>query len=189
MKSVPRLAKEISPDLPEDLRQHLITDHHYTYRASIHWQDADTLELSLYYDDVDWNRSTHAINYVTLSNNPAKVLLTRGIVLQSSVLFDFDRFNLKPEAEKEWPKVKAYVDRHKGATFSIEGHCDNAGTDAYNLELSRKRAQTVADWLNGHGVAKSSLKVTGYGKSKPKYPNDSEAHREGNRRVEIKLAQ
>jgi len=190
MKFVPRSTKEISPDLPEDLRQHLITDHHYTYRASVRWHEAETIELSLYYDDVNWNRTTHAINYVTLSNTPAKVLLKRtGVVLPSAVLFDFDRFNLKPGAGDALSNVKAYfVDKNPAATFSIEGHCDDAGTDAYNVELSRKRARSVADWLSAHGVSQSSLEVKGYGKSQPKYPNDTEEHRAGNRRVEIRLA-
>ena len=85
--------------------------------------------------------------------------------------------------------MAANITARHGARISVEGHCDDVGADASNLELSRKRACTVADWLTAHGVSPALVTVRGYGKSKPKYPSDSDVNRARNRRVEIIMSQ
>jgi outer membrane protein OmpA-like peptidoglycan-associated protein len=67
----------------------------------------------------------------------------------------------------------------------IEGHTDNTGKTARNMELSQQRADAVAKWLTGHGVDASRIKTVGLGDTKPEVPNDSDAHKAQNRRTEF----
>jgi len=70
--------------------------------------------------------------------------------------------------------------------FSIEGHTDDTGSDGYNLELSRRRAASVARYLSQAGVAEARLALSGVGKANPAMPGKSEEARQANRRVVIK---
>jgi len=67
----------------------------------------------------------------------------------------------------------------------IEGHTDNKGTPAHNQDLSQQRADAVAKWLVGHGIDAGRMKTIGHGDTKPEVPNDSDAHRQQNRRTEF----
>jgi outer membrane protein OmpA-like peptidoglycan-associated protein/streptogramin lyase len=108
------------------------------------------------------------------------------ITFASSILFDFNRYELKREAEVALSDIAAAIfDQHPGVHLVIEGHTDDVGSQSYNLKLSTQRAQSVADWLVQHGVKKSLIEVKGYGMSHPKVPNNSDENRERNRRVEI----
>jgi OmpA-OmpF porin, OOP family len=69
----------------------------------------------------------------------------------------------------------------------IMGHTCNIGSDRYNQDLSEKRAAAVKDYLVGTGIDAGRLRSKGYGESRPAVPNDSEAGREQNRRVELKV--
>ncbi len=69
--------------------------------------------------------------------------------------------------------------------LTIEGYTDSSGSYRNNLELSRRRAQTIADWLAERGIAPSRLKVAGYGSSRPIADNSTSQGRERNRRIEI----
>ncbi|HZR27814.1 MAG TPA: OmpA family protein [Terriglobales bacterium] len=111
-----------------------------------------------------------------------------GITVNDAVLFDFNKSDLKPAAEAVLQQIKSTViDQHPGSKLMVEGYTDNVGGDAYNLQLSNKRAQSVADWLQHHGVESSRLQTQGYGKEKPRFPNTSESNRAKNRRVEINV--
>lgn len=91
---------------------------------------------------------------------------------------DFSRGQLR-EAEAAFASPEL-----RGLAFEIGGHTDSQGTEAYNMELSRRRAQAVKDALCGDpGVDCAKLQVKGYGKSQPVAPNDDEAGRAKNRRV------
>ncbi len=108
------------------------------------------------------------------------------VSLASAILFDFDKSNLKAEAEAVLAEIKrGIIDQHPGARLVVEGHTDDVGSQTYNLGLSSRRASSVAEWLVKHGVSRSRLVARGYGKSRPKYPNTSELNRARNRRVEI----
>ncbi len=71
----------------------------------------------------------------------------------------------------------------------VEGHTDNRGNADYNLDLSKRRAASVAAWLGSHGVAPSRLESQGYGLTKPIETNDTDAGRLANRRVEFKITE
>ncbi len=107
------------------------------------------------------------------------------LVLDESLLFDFDRSELKAEAERALSSIYALsLAPVPGAPVEIEGHTDDKGASAYNRDLSRRRAETVRGWLTAHGRT-SSLRIQAYGETRPRVPNDTDAHRKLNRRVEL----
>lgn len=115
----------------------------------------------------------------------------KAFVTPAEVLFDFDKFDLKPEASPTLQAIAAELqDLPEGATVSVDGHTDAEGTDAYNEDLSTKRAQAVATWLRTEGgVPADRITTKGYGESAPAAPNDTEADRALNRRVVVTLTE
>ncbi len=114
--------------------------------------------------------------------------------LSADVLFDFDKADLKPEAEPQLVELATVVKGYPGASVAIEGHSDGKGADAYNQTLSEKRAASVAQWLVAKaGASAPQLHTRGWGKTKPIAPNtkpngaDDPDGRAKNRRVEITI--
>jgi outer membrane protein OmpA-like peptidoglycan-associated protein len=106
-------------------------------------------------------------------------------------LFDFDKSNLRPEAEATLQAALPEILTAGGNPARIEGHTDGKGSDAYNLRLSEARGRTVRDWLVASGAISPSTPVKGFGKRMPIAPNttpdgrDDPEGRQKNRRVEI----
>jgi outer membrane protein OmpA-like peptidoglycan-associated protein len=106
-------------------------------------------------------------------------------------LFDFDKSNLRPEAEETLKAAGPEIAKLGGKPTRIEGHTDAKGTDAYNQRLSEARATTVRAWLAGQGLVPASTPIKGFGKTKPVAPNttadgrDDPDGRQTNRRVEV----
>ncbi len=120
---------------------------------------------------------------VVMEENKCSVKLT----MASGILFDFNKYNLKPKARTVLDSVIDFLKTYKYTQLIVEGHTDNVGSEGYNLELSKKRANSVAKYLVRKGIPKTKIKTVGYGESKPRYPNDTELNRAKNRRVEIKV--
>jgi outer membrane protein OmpA-like peptidoglycan-associated protein len=110
----------------------------------------------------------------------------RGLVLTlGGVLFAFDSADLKPEASERIVRLAGFLIGAPDRSALIEGYTDDLGDDAYNLTLSRRRAETVRQALIDQGVSPARLVADGYGEAYPVAPNDSDANRQRNRRVEI----
>jgi OOP family OmpA-OmpF porin len=108
------------------------------------------------------------------------------ISLKSSVLFDFDKSTLKPEATEELHNAALKIKEFSNVRIIIEGHTDNIGTDAYNRDLSMRRAAAVKDFfISQEGMEKYEIESSGFGESRPIATNDTEEGRAMNRRVEI----
>jgi outer membrane protein OmpA-like peptidoglycan-associated protein len=108
------------------------------------------------------------------------------IALQSSVLFDFDKSELKPEAAKELQEVIQKIKSYGTPKVTVEGHTDSVGSLTYNKQLSEARAEAVRTFFQEKGgITSERIKTVGYGETKPLTSNDSEEGRELNRRVEI----
>ena len=106
--------------------------------------------------------------------------------LDASVLFDFDKALVKPEAVAAVRAAATQIASHPPGRILIEGHTDNVGAEAYNDQLSRARAQAVADLLRqSGGLEKFAIEVVGYGARRPLTSNATEADRQRNRRVDI----
>ncbi len=111
-------------------------------------------------------------------------------IAQSGILFEFDSAALHPDAVPALKAIAADIEKsHLNGLVRVEGYTDDAGTQDYNLALSRHRAATVAAWLvDKGGMDRSRVRVIAFGESSPAQPNDSDAHRQANRRVVIAVA-
>ncbi len=103
-----------------------------------------------------------------------------------NVLFDFDRSNLRPEADAILTPVLEMLQRHPALSVDIEGHADWMGSDAYNIGLSQRRAQAVVEWLVAQGIARERLNAVGKGEREPIASNETAEGRQLNRRVEVR---
>jgi peptidoglycan-associated lipoprotein len=101
------------------------------------------------------------------------------------VHFEFDRFNLRPDAVKILDDAVATLKDNADLKIQIEGHTCNIGTTEYNLALGERRAGSVREYLISRGVDASRLSIISYGEEKPKYDNSTEANRKLNRRAAL----
>jgi outer membrane protein OmpA-like peptidoglycan-associated protein len=107
-----------------------------------------------------------------------------------NIYFDFDKATFKTESYSELNKLEAMLRQNGNVKVEIGGHTDGVGNGAYNIFLSRKRAEAVKDYLTKKGIDARRVKAVGYGKTKPLATNDDENEgRELNRRVEFKVIQ
>ncbi len=109
----------------------------------------------------------------------------RASLVLEGVNFEFDSAKLTAASSTTLDSVAASLREWSDVRVQIEGHTDSVGADAYNLQLSRKRAESVRDYLVAKGVDRSRLAAVGYGESKPVTENSTEAGRARNRRVEL----
>src|SRR5437762_9256961 len=99
--------------------------------------------------------------------------------------FDFDKANVKPEYRDILNRIAGILMTLKGYTIAVYGYTDDIGTQTYNLQLSRRRAEAVRDFLMETGISPTIMSTKGFGKSDPRVSDDSEQARAANRRVEI----
>lgn len=110
----------------------------------------------------------------------------RGLVVNmGDVLFDFGKYDLRPEAREKLAKLSGIILAHSGLELAIEGHTDNVGSDELNQKLSEKRAETVRAYLIQQGLAEASVTSRGLGETSPVVDNSTAEGRQRNRRVEI----
>ncbi len=107
-----------------------------------------------------------------------------------NIYFDFDKATFTTEAYGELNKLENMMRQNDAMIIELAGHTDAVGTKAYNVFLSKKRAEAVKDYLTKKGIDPRRIQAVGYGKSKPLASNDDEDEgRELNRRVEFKVLQ
>jgi len=109
--------------------------------------------------------------------------------IPSDVSFDTGRADIKANFRPILDRFAATLNDNPAATVSIVGHTDNTGSDAINQPLSVERAAHTRDYLGMRGVSPTRVVVEGRGASEPLAPNDSDANRARNRRVEIYVAE
>ncbi|HEX5035610.1 MAG TPA: OmpA family protein [bacterium] len=108
-----------------------------------------------------------------------------GRSITYGILFDTASDKIKPESEPTLTEVLALLNAQPALSLGIEGHTDAQGADAYNQDLSQRRAQSVVNWLAAKGVAAARLTASGFGKTKPVSDNATPQGRALNRRVEL----
>ncbi|MDI3305482.1 MAG: OmpA family protein [Acetobacteraceae bacterium] len=114
------------------------------------------------------------------------------ITMQNDVLFAFDKSDLRPEAESALSRVAEIIRQRHPREARIIGHTDSIGSEEYNLQLSKRRAEAVEQWLGANGGGMPPMQVEGRGESDPVAPNAVAGHdnpegRQKNRRVEVLL--
>lgn len=110
----------------------------------------------------------------------------RGMVVTlGDVLFDTSSAQLRGNASQDLDKLVSFLNEYPDRGLLVEGHTDNVGTEAFNLGLSRQRAESVTNYLTQRGISPQRLSVSGLGLERPIANNDTAQGRQQNRRVEI----
>jgi len=121
------------------------------------------------------------LNQVLQTRDTARGL----IVSMPDVLFDFNKYTLKPEARERLARVSGIVLAYPDLKLQVEGYTDAIGSEEYNQTLSEKRAEAVRDYLVSSGVSMNNVAAQGLGKADPVADNSTSAGRKLNRRVEM----
>ena len=119
---------------------------------------------------------------VLVEKLPDNVLL---VTMTSQTSFDVDSTQIKPGFYSSMDKIAAIVKKYGKTMLTMVGHTDSTGSNAYNQQLSERRAASVQGYLSNAGVIPQRLSAYGMGEEKPRSSNDTEAGRTLNRRVEI----
>lgn len=109
------------------------------------------------------------------------------VALPSGILFDTGKDALKPAAKDSLSKAAATL-KASETNIIVQGHTDSTGSPAVNQPLSERRAAHVRDFLAANGVPSSRMSAVGYGSSSPVVPNDTDANRALNRRVQLEIS-
>ncbi len=142
-----------------------------------------------------------ASNNIDLRNETDSLSITEDIVLRliekiieeeipvriTNIFFDFDKAELKPESFPELNRLAKILKEYPDTKVEVSGHTCSIGTEAYNLDLSNRRAQSVVNYLISVGCDGANLISRGYGESKPIASNETEEERAQNRRVEFRF--
>ena len=149
--------------------------------ASTTWTAPDqegTVPLTVAAEDSRGARATSTVNVQVV--RPAQKTFTF-----QDVHFDFDRYNLKPEAVKILDEAVTTLRENPDLRVTIEGHCDSIGTSEYNLALGERRANAARDYLVNRGIAAGRMDTVSYGEERPKADNSTDEGRALNRRAAL----
>jgi OmpA-OmpF porin, OOP family len=129
--------------------------------------------------------------YYTTSATSVETMSEKKIagIKIGNIYFDYDKFELKPQEKEDLNQLGKFLQANPKAFAALQGFCDNRGTPEYNLELSRRRAESVADYLTKNFKLDSGRVVPiWYGEANPVASNDTAEGRAKNRRVEIAVS-
>jgi peptidoglycan-associated lipoprotein len=101
----------------------------------------------------------------------------------ADIMFEYDKYDVKESYKSELQAFAAWMTKNSSATVSVEGNCDERGTNEYNLALGDRRAKAVKDYLVSLGVASSRIETISYGEEKPVCTEQSEECWAKNRRA------
>lgn len=107
------------------------------------------------------------------------------ITFDTGLFFDFDKSDLRPQAATNIESLAEILKRYPDTDILVEGDTDNIGSEDYNVGLSERRAQSVANFLVGQGVPGSRISIVGLGETNPIASNATDYGRQQNRRVEV----
>ncbi|MFZ0389004.1 MAG: OmpA family protein [Calditrichia bacterium] len=109
------------------------------------------------------------------------------VTFDSGILFAVDKAELTPSSKDELNKMAKIFKKYEKTEVLIEGHTDATGSDEYNMNLSQRRAQSVANYLTSLGVDPARFTIRGYGENQPVATNETALGRQKNRRVELAI--
>ncbi|MBC6401779.1 MAG: OmpA family protein [Ekhidna sp.] len=112
----------------------------------------------------------------------------KSLILRN-IYFETNSYSLDKKSKVEIENAVSLLKENPNINFMIEGHTDDVGGTAYNLDLSEKRAEEVYRNIINKGISESRLKYEGFGASSPIFPNNSEINRKFNRRIEFRVMQ
>ncbi len=109
-------------------------------------------------------------------------------VILKPIYFDYNKSSIRPEYQPVLEKISKWMADKAGHQLLVEGHCDERGTDEYNLALGERRALAVRRYLVALGVSADRVHTISYGEEKPAVAGSDEAAWSKNRRVEFKVS-
>jgi len=109
------------------------------------------------------------------------------LVMPGNVTFATNSADIQSDFYRVLNSVGLVLSEYEKTVVEVSGHTDNTGSLSYNQNLSERRARSVADYLNSHGLQHSRLITLGLGPNEPLKSNDTASGREQNRRVELRL--
>lgn len=109
------------------------------------------------------------------------------ITFDSGILFAVNKADLQPAAQSNLNELAVILKKYADTNVLVEGHTDSTGSEEHNMELSKRRAQSVVNYLIGNEVSGSRMSMMGYGESQPVAENESAEGRQANRRVELAI--
>ncbi len=114
-------------------------------------------------------------------------VLKEATTFDKKIYFGFDRFDLAPEAVAVLDELAAFLKANAELRLNIEGHCDERGTNEYNLALGERRAKAALDYLVSQGIDAARLAAISYGEERPADTGNTEESWAKNRRDEFIL--
>ena len=106
---------------------------------------------------------------------------------ESGVYFATDKYAIEGQSREALQRLAGIFKEYPKTNILVEGHTDSTGSDAYNLTLSKNRAQAVTNFLTMQGIDPGRIETKWYGESQPKYDNSTVEGRSKNRRVELAI--
>ena len=153
--------------------------------GTLNWKDATG---TLCWRDSSWTPATAAKGCDgALTGGAAAGVSQSKITLQADTLYDFNKSDLKPEGKATLDKIAADLKKIKLEVIIAVGNTDSVGTDAYNMALGQRRAQSVKTYLVSKGVDGSRIYTESKGKSNPVASNATAEGRAKNRRTDIEV--
>ena len=156
--------------------------------AGLNWKNGDG---TLCWRDNNWTPATAAAGcdgWLAPKAAAAAPSVTQSkITLQADTLYDFDKATLKPEGQATLDKIAKDLSKIKLEVIIAVGNTDSVGTDAYNMALGQRRAQSVKAYLVSKGVDGSRIYTESKGKSNPVASNATAEGRSKNRRTDIEV--
>lgn len=107
--------------------------------------------------------------------------------MPGAITFGFDQSTIQPQFYSVLDRVAETLRQYDQTVIEVAGHTDSVGADSYNMDLSRRRANAVASYLESKGVSRARMEIVAAGETRPIASNDTEAGRAQNRRVEVTL--
>jgi len=109
------------------------------------------------------------------------------LIMPNAVTFDLNSAEIKPDFKEMLDTLAEALMEYEQGSIKIEGHTDNTGTEAYNMSLSKKRAEAAEAYLVDKGIDEARIETEGLGQGDPRYSNETSEERMKNRRIEISL--
>ncbi len=109
----------------------------------------------------------------------------KSAFLGDHVYFDFDRYNIRPDGAAIIQSKAAFMSQYPGVRAEIQGHCDERGTEVYNMALGDRRARATYNYITSLGIDGSRLSTISYGEERPLDPGHNEAAWARNRRAQF----
>ncbi|NUO19621.1 peptidoglycan-associated lipoprotein Pal [bacterium] len=114
--------------------------------------------------------------------------MERDLALIQVVYFEYDRAEIRPEGREAIRNNADILRKWTDWTVTIEGHCDERGTNEYNLALGERRARAAQRALEAEGIASARIRTISYGEERPADPGHTETSWSRNRRAEFRVA-